>query len=192
MTQQEFVGRVFAGSTLLTPPHAVAYGEKVSDHLSVGVDQLASADTGTMTLLPQTVELFEKARKILDRPIRVNAGFRTVTHELELQNAGYRTAKWISPHCLGAALDLQIPATGVTSMEVNGQLQRALKQAATELGWPVPRLGHWAYGEHFTHVDLVFMIFRPWGEVPHPKDWPELDPEIAGNLGASWVPGISW
>jgi hypothetical protein len=191
MSPDEFVEKVFA-SGVIARPKPVAYGEQVSPHLKVGVDQLASPDIGQMTLLPQSVALYEAAREILGQPIRVNAGWRTVAHELALQDAGYRTAKWISPHCLGAALDLQLGLGAVGQPERNAELQEALKSAATKLQFPAPRLGHFAYSEHFTHVDLVFFLFKPYTELDHPGAWTELDPGVRQQLGNSWQPGISW
>jgi hypothetical protein len=73
ITSQEFVDKVFANSIRrggLTPPRKVVYGEQVSEHLKVGIDHLTSPDTGEITLLPQTVTLFEKARGILGQPVR--------------------------------------------------------------------------------------------------------------------------
>lgn len=73
MTPQEFVDKVFANSIRrggLTPPRKVVYGEQVSEHLKVGIDHLTSPNTGEITLLPQTVTFFDRARGILDRPIR--------------------------------------------------------------------------------------------------------------------------
>jgi hypothetical protein len=192
MTAQEFVDKFFSLTSAEQKPRVVPYGTKVSDHLTVGIDLLESPDTEQFTLLPQTVALFEKAREIVNSPIQVDAGFRTVAHELALQGAGYRTAKFISPHCLGAALDLRIPGPGVDGPTRNATLQSALLAAAKDLGYPQPRLGHWIYAERFTHVDLVFLCFQPYTDVPHPKDWSELDAAICRELGASWVPGLSW
>ncbi len=74
---------------------------------------------------------------------------------------------------------------------MNALVQVAYKQAARALGLPAPRLGHKLYNERFTHVDLVFMLFEPYGSLPHPSTWPELDPAQRQAFTA-WRPGVEW
>ena len=195
MLPHEFIQKIFAESGVLTPPRILPYGYQVSTYLTIGIDHLTSPDDGTFVLLPQVIELFDAARQIYGGPISVNAGFRTHNHELTLQARGYKTAKFVSPHSLGAALDCKaIPLPGKPDYdgeETNRQLQSAFREAAQQLSFPAPRLGHKAYGEAFTHVDLVFLLFAPFTNLAHPETWPELSDDQRLLISA-WRPGIEW
>jgi len=197
MNAQQIVDKVFAAGVLPMLPAILPYGAKVSEFLTVGVDHLASPDTGECCLIPQTRMLFDEIRRIMGVPIPVTAGFRTVAHELNLEAAGHKTAKLISPHSLAAALDLDarersINGRWVPEVGINVLIQDAARQAADKLGYPTPRLGHRAYNERFTHVDLVFFLFAPYTALPHPADWPELEESTRKTLGAAWRPGVEW
>lgn len=192
MTPHAILQRIFAESGVLKPPLPGTYGQKFGKYLTVGVDQIASPDTGEVTLLPAIVELFTETREILGRPQPVTAGFRSHAHETALQAAGYRTAKLLSPHSVACALDLDaIPTAAKTEAAVNVAIRTAVAQAAVKLKLPAPRLGFKAYGERFTHVDVVFLLFEPYTKLPHPQTWPELEPAQRA-LFAAWQPGVSW
>jgi hypothetical protein len=181
-----FVNQAFAAMPTLAQPQVLPYGTKLSEHLTVGIDHVTSPDTGEVAILDATLKVYELARTRLGRPIRATAGFRTVAHEIALQGAGYKTAKFVSPHCLGAALDCEL-VNGA-----NAELQGALIQAAADLGLPKPRLGHKAYGERFTHFDMVFMIFQPYGQVNPLDQWLDLDAATRTALVSAWRPGVEW
>jgi hypothetical protein len=193
MTSQEqsqaFVNRVLAESTILGGPQVLPYGTQISPHIKVGVDEVASPDTGQVLLLAPLVALFETAREELGEPILIDAGFRTVAHELQLEGEGYKTTQFISPHCIGAALDLKLLSKADPTLE-NGALQDALVKAALQHEFPRPRLGHREYGEKFTHVDLVFLLFQPYGNL----DLAELLTGIEGaeQIAIDWKPGVEW
>lgn len=183
------------------PPNVLArvpqYGTKVGEFLTVGIDHLASPDTGEVFLMPPIVALFNETRRNFGEAIPVTAGSRTHEHETALQGAGYKAAKICSPHCLGAALDLDardrtICGRFTSETAVNILIQQAAREAADKLGFPTPRLGHLAYNERFTHMDLVFMLFAPHTKLPHPADWPELPQDVRKKIGASWRPGVNW
>ena len=186
---ERFISRVFAGSQVLKPAVVMPYGTQISPHIKVGVDHVASPDTGEVALLPGLVRLFEQIRSALGRPIQINAGFRTVQHEADLTAAGYETAHYVSPHCVGCAFDLYHHGDG-DQIEANVELQDALKIAATQLDLPAPRLGHKLYKERFCHVDLVYLLFVPYGEL----DLQALVREfgIPEQLVSNWQPGVEW
>jgi len=195
MLPHEFIQKIFAESGVLTPPRILPYGYRVSTYLTINIDHLSSPDDATFVLLPQAIKLFDAAREIYKRPILVNAGFRTHNHERALQRRGYKTAKFVSPHSLGAALDCKAspykPELDYHGEETNRQLQSAFREAAQQLSFPAPRLGHKAYGEAFTHVDLVFLLFAPFTNLAHPETWPELSDDQRLLISA-WRPGIEW
>lgn len=191
MTAQEFIERVFSAG-VIDKPRLAEYGEKISDHLTAGVDNIWSPDTREVVLYKPMIRLFEKAREFLGRPIPVTAGYRTLAHEHALQQRGYKTVKFVSPHCFGA-MDLDARPYGEKSEKsANLEIQACLVSATKHLNLPRPRLGHKAYHEKFTHVDLVFMLFQPFTSLPHPAAWPELDEGTRKALGASWREGVEW
>jgi hypothetical protein len=192
MTPQKLIERVFEASPELLQVRVLPYGTKVSPHLSAGVDTLASPDTNEVCLMPPLLDLFEEARRLFGKPMPVTAGFRTHAHEKALEARGYRTAKFVSPHSLGSALDIDArPAKNKTEAQVNREIQAVLKEAARNLDMPKPRLGHKAYKESFTHVDVIFLLFAPFTALPHPAKWKELTPEQKAAVSA-WVPGTEW
>lgn len=193
MTSQEFINRVLTESSLAQPPRKASYGERLSQFITVGVDHVTSPDTQEISLMSDMIRLFDKAREIYGRPIPITAGFRTHAHEEALTRSGYKTAKFVSPHSLGAALDLDSrPYTWRTEAQVNAEIRQSVQQAAKALALPRPRLGHRAYDEKFTHVDLVFMLFQPYTTLPHPAAWQELDEGTRKALSAGWREGVEW
>lgn len=192
---QQIVDRVFAAG-VIAKPTALPYGTKLGEFLTVGVDHLATPDTGECCVLPQMQDLFNETRRIMGAAIPVTSGFRTPAHQEDLVASGHKAAKIISPHSLGVALDLDarervINGRWVPEVGVNVLIQDAVREAAGKLGYPTPRLGHRAYNERFTHVDLVFFLFAPYTSLAHPKDWPELPDDVRKSLTA-WRPGVEW
>lgn len=170
-----------------------AYGTKISESLTVGIDKVASPDTNEVCLFPTLLTLFDKTRELYGLPIPVTAGFRTLAHELHLESAGYKTAKLISPHCLGSALDLDArPRNDKSETAVNIEIRAKIMEAASELSLPTPRLGFRAYSEKFNHVDVVFLLFQPYTSLAHPATWPELSESTRKTLDKGWRPGVTW
>ncbi len=195
MTPDEFINRVFSFSGVLSDPTVRKYGDEISSHLRAGIDMVWSPDTHQVSLLPQEIQLFEEARvNQWKAPIGVDAGYRTRAHELALEAKGYKTAKFVSPHSVGCALDCRVlPGTSEgIHVEQNSLLRRAFQEAATALGFPQPRIGHRAYNEVFCHVDLMFMLFAPYTSLSHPSEWPELAEDQRLHLKNSLVPGLEW
>ncbi len=193
MTPQEFINRVLTESSLARAPRVAKYGERFGQFITVGVDHVTSPDTQEISLMGNIIRLFDKAREIYGRPIPITAGFRTVAHEEALRQAGYKIAKFVSPHSLGAALDLDArPYTWKTESQVNAEIQKAVRDAAKALELPRPRLGHKTYDEKFTHVDLAFMLFAPYTTLAHPKDWPELSPELRSSFATAYQESVEW
>lgn len=192
LTAQEFIDRIH-NAGVIGKPRVAAYGEAISKHLTVGIDMLWSPDTREIVILKPMIDLFEKAREIVGHPIPVSAGYRTLNHEHELQKRGLKTVKFVSPHCFGA-MDLDArPVNGHNERTENFQIQAALVAAAKVLGLPRPRLGHKSYGEHFTHVDLVFMLFKPYTALDHPADWDwGLDAGNRAAFNSAWREGVEW
>ena len=192
MTATEFVDHVFSQANVLPPPMVMAYGTALHKYLHVGPDHVASPDTGEVALLPALVELDQCARELCGFPLPTSAGFRTVRHEDQLAARGYKTAKFVSPHSLGCALDKDaIARDGKSEQAVNLEIRTAYIRAAERLKLPRPRLGHRAYGERFTHVDLVFLLFAPYTPLPHPSTWLDLPVRLRSDLIA-WRPGVEW
>jgi len=193
MTAQEFVARVFEKSGCVSPAKVVKYGTKFGTYITAGPDNVWSPDTREVALMEAIISLFTRAREIHGRPIPITAGYRTIAHQVALEKAGYKTAKHISPHSLGCALDLDAREyQWRTEAQVNAEIQAALLQAAKELKLPEPRLGHLAYGEKFTHVDLAFMLFVPYTKLPHPKDWDDLGTKERDFFKRAYVEGARW
>jgi hypothetical protein len=145
---------------------------QVAPHIS---DYEASCHhCGKAILFEPTIQLFEKVRELVGKPIPINSFYRCVEKQDELIRDGYKAAKTNPPHCTGAAMDLGIPK-GYTARK----LINAIKKAAKELGLPAPRIGSKAYGYAFVHVDLVFMLYEPY---------------LKGkkNPAPAWVEGAEW
>jgi len=194
LSSSDFIARVYAAG-VAPAPVIKTYGDVISPHLKCGIDFLWSPDTREVSLLPQEIALFEEMRtNQWKKPIGVNAGYRTLAHELDLEAQGYKTAKYVSPHCVGSAMDLKVfPGTFQgTQLRANIQLRFAARNAASALKLPQPRIGHIAYEEVFCHVDLMFLLFKPYTKLDHPKDWTDLDADMRKNLGASIQPGVEW
>lgn len=193
LTAPQFIDKIFSSG--IVPAIVVKkYGDTLSDHLHFGTDLLWSPDTHGFSMLPQCVALFEETRKEWANPITVDAGYRTYAHEKALESQGLKTAKFASPHSLASALDYKATAGTYdgTIAQGNTALRSAFKKAASALGLPAPRIGWKAYNGAFIHVDLMPMLFAPFTNLPHPKDWEDLSADMRGIYAITCVPGWSW
>lgn len=131
--------------------------------------------TGKVVIFEPTLQLFNKMRDIIGRPIIINSWFRSEEYQAHLHKLDPINAAAVSPHPTGAAMDLSIPS-GLTA----SGMEMVAHQAGRALGFPVPRTGWRKYEGRFIHVDLVFMLYKPY---------------IAGQTNprpARWKPGIKW
>lgn len=194
MTREEFIARIVESGVV--PPALVhKYGDLISPHIKVGIDMVWSPDTCEVSLMPQEIALFEELRvKQWKRPIAIDAGYRTIAHELALESQGYKTAGFVSPHSLSSALDLKMIVGSYSGDHVtaNNLFRQNIRYAATALKLPQPRIGHKAYNETFCHVDLVFMLFAPHTSLAHPKDWTDLDQAMREKMDRNFAPGVEW
>jgi hypothetical protein len=190
MNAEEFLQRL-RDAGVLPPAMKYPHGHKLSRFITTGIDHVASPDTGECWLHQPLLALFDEARAFIGHPVPVRAGSRTHAYELSLEAAGYKTAKFVSPHSLSAIDCDAMPRDGKTEAAVNVGIRTELVRAATKLGFPEPRLGFKAYGERFTHCDLVFLFFEPHTTLAHPATWPDLSPEQQ-RLVAAWKPGVRW
>lgn len=193
LTVLDFQKRVFDAG-VVPAPTVRKYGEEISAHLHIGPDFLWSPDTNEYTQLPQCIALFEETRtNQFQMPIAVDAGYRTVAHEQVLESKGLKTAKFISPHSLGSADDYKVVSGSFGKVSAgNARLRMAFRTAATKLGIPQPRIGHRAYGEAFLHIDFMFMMFKPYTSLDHPKDWPDLSDDLRATYAKVLVPEWEW
>ena len=182
----------------------VKYGRKLGKYITVGVDNVTSPDRPSeLLLMPPITKLFNKAREIYGAPLMITAGDRTIEHQRRLLKMGLKAATIMSPHILGAALDIDAKPNrlrGRSEVDECLYIVRCLEKAAGVLKLGLPRIGIKVYNHRFVHVDLVYMLFKPWTLVPHPSDWPETFKDLRGQVvkGAhekfdrSWRPGVTW
>ena len=157
--------------------------EYVSPHISR--EEIDTEPAPKPMIFDPLIYLFETVREKVGRPIVISSGYRSPEYQRKLyeddirKNGGRpsgRVAKpGNSPHELGAAMDLIIPA-GWTAEE----LAKLFRDTSVALGFPVARTGWKRYlGQGFIHVDLAPMLFKPYTDVPNPR--PQL-----------WIPGLVW
>lgn len=131
------------------------------------------------------IQLFEAVRGGLGRPIVISSGYRSdeyqkKLYEEDIQKNGGKPSGRVSkpghsPHATGAAMDLLIPPGWDAQ-----KLAELFQHTSTALGFSVCRTGWRAYlGQGFIHVDLVYMIFAPYTNVPNPNP-------------RSWRPEVTW
>lgn len=150
----------------LTKPKFKRNGiDYVSEHIAA--HEIADRWTGEIKIYDGLVYLFEGARTIINRPLIITSGYRSVAYNQHLHEIGYKTAAH-SPHCEGAAIDVIIPHDKTVDDLIN-----AFDTSADLLKLPRPRYGHIQYKDRFLHIDLVFMLYKPYTEVdnPHPRQW---------------------
>lgn len=133
--------------------------------------EFGQRDTGQVVVYEPLVELFEKVREIIKRPIRINSGYRSPEYQANLyrQDPSGAVAKpGNSPHQTGAAMDLGIPPNFTAQ-----SFAALFRKTSKELGFPEARTGWKMYGGTFIHVDLVFMLYAPYTKEinPNPRDW---------------------
>ena len=145
----------------------------LAPHLSVlEVDE----KDGEIIISELIVDVFSALRAIVDRPLKINSGYRDKLHQERLRRCGYRAAKR-SPHVEGMALDID-----TTSQSQTRQVVEHLK-TLREDRFPFIRIGwkqYMADGNTFIHVDVCPAYFRkgnPYGEVVAPKQWREYGKE---------------
>jgi hypothetical protein len=130
------------------------------------------------------IELFETLRETVNRPIRINSGYRTIEKQTELyqrdvrENGGNPSGKVAipshAPHTYGAAMDLAIPFPYKAK-----DFARLIQKISLDLKFPMVRTGWKAYNGAFVHMDLIPMLFQPYTNISNPC------PE-------SWTPGRCW
>ncbi len=117
------------------------------------------------------LKLFEAVREKLG-PIHINSGYRSDAKQTELYKAdssGAVAKPGSSPHRFGAAMDLAIPPTVSSAVELASHVQYYSKQ----LGLQVARCGWREYQGRFLHMDVVYLLFAPYTNLknPNPKAW---------------------
>jgi len=198
ITPERFFNRAVGSRT----SQSVVYGKKIGKHIIVGVDNVTSPDRpDELLLIPQITKLFNKTREIYGAPLMITAGDRTIKHQRKLLKLGLKGATVMSPHILGAALDIDaVPSTWDTEKQACERIIECVNEAAQEIKVELPRMGFKAYNYRFVHVDLVFILFEPFTKIEHPGSWLGLFKNLGGQIvkGAhdkfsnSWRPGVTW
>lgn len=189
MTPQDFFARI-SSLGVLSKSEKYPYGYALGKFVKVGIDHIASPDTGECWLHEPLLNLFDAAREAYGKPVKINAGSRTPAHEDELRSAGYHTANFASPHNL-SALDCQPICAAADLQKECDAFAKCVGDAAQALKLPDPRLGLKVYEDRLVHVDLVFLFFAPYTSAPHPKDWADLQEPERSRM-AAWRPGARW
>lgn len=145
-------------------------GVKLAPNLIYPWDRVESRLTGEIHLLQGIIDLFQKIRKAAGVPLPVTSGYRSLRDQEVIRRrgrSGKSYAASLSPHCCGAALDIDIIPS---KHQLLGNTQRIqaetliyfLKLAAQDLGlerWL--RYGVRQYGYGFVHIDIVPILFEP-------------------------------
>lgn len=164
-------------------PYLIKDGkEYVSEHISRREFDTGSEDN--CRVFEPLVELFEKVRFGIQKPIPVNSGYRSIERQEWLyskdlaQHGGKPSGKVAkpghSPHHTGAAMDLGIPQGWSAD-----KFADLLVHTAQGMGFGAARVGYVQYGKRFVHLDLVYLLYEPYikgRKNPHP----------------SWKPGVKW
>lgn len=123
------------------------------------------------------IELFDRTRHALGRPLTISSGYRSARTQERLVTQWGKAKK--SPHTMGCALDID-----TENMDEALEIQAALQNASLETG-RLPRIGIKKYKGNFVHVDTVFLLFTEFGgELPWPTDYDAIE--------RNWRPGVSW
>lgn len=191
MNAEDFFNKVSAAG-VLAPSFKPTYGQKISPHITAGIDQVASPDTGECWIHKPLIDLFEAARNLVSFPVKINAGSRTVAHEIDLRTQGYHTAAFASPHNLSAFDTQPVVDASEDLFKSVEEWSQAIYAAAKTMNMPTPRLGTKIYQDRIAHVDLVFLFFQPYTDLAHPSSWPELPVNLRNELGSSWRSGVIW
>jgi hypothetical protein len=170
-TRQEVPFFIVDGCKCISP-HIFFY--EFGEHDDAGV---LRADIQPIIFEP-LIDLFEKLRATVNRPIKINSGYRTIEKQARLYeqdiraNGGNPSGKVAAPshapHTYGAAMDLAIPYPYKA-----GDFATLIRKVSLDLKFPMARTGWKAYGGAFVHMDLVPMMFKPYTNIsnPCPEDW---------------------
>lgn len=125
---------------------------------------------GELLIAAPLLNLLDKFRERIGRPVTINSGYRTMEKQAQLKAAGYLAAA-TSPHTVGMAADIDT-VNRVQTMAV----VLLLKKIAAENGYKI-RLGYNQYlraGQTFVHVDVCPMYYaagQSLHSASHPKVW---------------------
>lgn len=97
------------------------------------------------------VKRLQKLRDFINKPIIINSGFRCSQRQLELKQSGYKTAKNVSQHEIGRAVDITIKDDTINNKGIY------LKEACLKCGFK--SIG---VGLNFVHLDARRDKFREW------------------------------
>lgn len=144
---------------------------RISDHISI--KEVACPMTGICHIHPFVVRVFEEARKLLNKPIRITSGYRHPRYQKKLSKVNPRATKSLSPHSTGSAIDMVPPKEMSTE-----DLADLFEHTCIDLNFPDPRIG---ISNSFIHFDMVFMLYYPYTLLQMP-----------GTKSGIWVPGKRW
>jgi hypothetical protein len=174
------------GSKLPVPYTVINSVEHVTGHFTRG--ELDTGHDENAMFFQPTLQIIEKARQIVG-PLTGDSGYRSRAKQEIIYNEYIADCKakgvkpvpgkvakpGNSPHETGAAVDLAIPE-GYQPEE----FAKLLQKISVDLGFPVARVGWKDYlGQNFVHVDEVFLLFKPYTNVPNP-------------FPTAWISGITW
>jgi uncharacterized protein YcbK (DUF882 family) len=100
------------------------------------------------------IDTFDYIRETYRRPIQITSGYRTIAHHEKLKAQGLKTAKFVSPHTLGVAMDIKDPY-----LEKEGKDHSILYNHINSL--PIGkdlRIGFKAYSGKFIHIDIAYEL----------------------------------
>lgn len=153
-------------------------------------------------LLQGIIDIFQKTREAAGVPLPVTSGYRSLRDQEVIRRRGQSTKSYaasLSPHCCGAALDIDIIPS---KHKILGDTQRTqaetliyyAKLAAQDLGierWL--RYGVRQYNYGFVHIDIVPILFEP-----EFREILDMLPIIYYPFGRSnpkptaWAGGVTW
>lgn len=103
---------------------------------------------GEWTLIDlRLVEILQAIRDFVGKPVKITSGFRSKEYQLDLKRRGYETAKGMSTHEVGAAVDISV--TGMSGQELEAVAE---SQGIKAIG----------VGQSFIHIDLRNDKTRRW------------------------------
>lgn len=95
----------------------------------------------------ELINRVEAIRNVIGRPIKVHSGFRCSFRQEELRQQGYETAKGVSQHELGNALDMSVNPMGAEFLNLCKSQFKAVGVALTFIHCDTrdDATRHWAY-----------------------------------------------
>lgn len=111
----------------------------ISDHFRLREFCCPCGNCRTAIIDLRLVELLEKLRDILKKPLIISSGYRCAGYQQKLRERGYETALGISAHEMGKAADIKCLFVGAD------ELARVCEVAG------FPSIGQ---GDTFVHVDI--------------------------------------